>query len=511
MRSTTSLIRRVARTTVLLAACATFVASTFVPSYTRPVAGELAYASVRLNGPDQCAGAPQPYGLIGFTWNRSDVGARIGCATEQERDIPGRHGRVQTFQRGQIAWTPDQGPRMTIWAIKDRNNILVRWNSNDPGWSYDYYLIRWDHDGRNVGQKEISGKTEGWWPFAFNQSGTWTFIVEGHSGGGYHHGWTPPIAVALTPSDIAPPPPPPPPPVPTHGCPPSFPQPYGLIGATWDANVWPRIGCASEPEHDVPGRRGRIQTFEFGQIAWTPDQGSKMTIWTIRDKNKIHVHWDANDPGWTYGVFILRWDKGFNNLGQRDISGTREGWWDFEFNEPGAYSFVVEGCDEHFLAAKTCHHGWTIPVGAIIPESDIAHPPSLPPPPPSHGPSPVSPAPSQQSGVAEVNLFNCVPEHDDNGGYRPLYYWTKDLTTGKMDSSGPVEDLYDDSGYCPPVGSEPYTIHLIDGHVYQIVAVDPQGLACNGRNDPNQVGCIRQAFNFIGKSSGDKVDVRIPS
>jgi hypothetical protein len=163
-------------------------------------------------GPD-CAGAPTPYGLIGGTWNRTDVKPGIGCATEPEHSVPGRNGRIQSFQNGQIAWTPDQGPKMTIWSITNRNHVFVRWNSNDPGWSYDYYLLRHDLNGQNLEQKEISGRIEGWWGYDNLGPGNHTFIVEGHSGGGYHHGWTFPVTANIQPV-IAPPPPPPPAPSP---------------------------------------------------------------------------------------------------------------------------------------------------------------------------------------------------------------------------------------------------------------------------------------------------------
>jgi len=169
-------------------------------------AGGLASGFVGPAAAAECpAGGPVPYGLIGDTWRRYFVKDRIGCPTEPEHDVPGRKGRLQTFQKGQIAWTPDQGPRMTIWAIRDKAHFHVRWSTNEPTWSYDKYLIRWDRDGHNLGQREISGTTEGWWDFDFNTPGTYTFIVEGRSGGGYHHGWTIPVGGTIPPSDIPPP------------------------------------------------------------------------------------------------------------------------------------------------------------------------------------------------------------------------------------------------------------------------------------------------------------------
>jgi hypothetical protein len=162
-------------------------------------------------GAAECPGAPVPYGLIGNTWSVQKY--RLGYPIEPEHDVPGRKGRLQTFQNGQIAWVPDQGPSMTIWAIRTKAHFRVEWNTND-NWSYDKYLIRWDRNGQNLGQRDISGTTTGWWDFDFNTPGTYTFIVEGRSGGGYHHGWTIPVGGTIPPGDIPPPPPPPPPPAP---------------------------------------------------------------------------------------------------------------------------------------------------------------------------------------------------------------------------------------------------------------------------------------------------------
>lgn len=117
-----------------------------------------------------------------------------------------------------------------------------------------------------------------------------------------------------------------------------------------------------------------------------------------------------------------------------------------------------------------------------------------------------------ETGVRAANFYNCVPEHDENGGFRPLYFWTQDLTTGAApSSSGAVYDHYDDVGNCPVVPSTPYTVSFADQHVYRVVAVDPAGIACNGQNDPNVLGCVRQEFAFRGSSGGPAVDVVVPT
>ena len=217
-----------------MATCSKAVTATITGALTSIVfAGGLAAGFAGPAAATECpAGAPVPYGLIGDTWRTVDrhqaaisgiVKDRIGCPIEPEHGVPGLNGRLQTFQNGQIAWTPDQGPSMTIWAIRDKAHFRVQWSTND-NWSYDSYLIRWDRDGQNIGQREISGTVDGWWDFDFDTPGRYTFIVEGRSGGGYHHGWTIPVGGTVPPRDI------PPPNVPAKG--PLPPAPPPTISAT---------------------------------------------------------------------------------------------------------------------------------------------------------------------------------------------------------------------------------------------------------------------------------------
>jgi len=198
-----------------MAACRKTVTATIRGALTAIVfVGGLAAGFARPAAATECpAGSPVTFGLIGDTWRTVDrhqaaisgiVKDRIGCPIEPEHGVPGRNGRLQTFQNGQIAWTPDQGPSMTIWAIRDKAHFRVQWSTNDK-WSYDSYLIRWDRDGQNIGQRDISGVYDGWWDFDFDTPGRYTFIVEGRSGGGYHHGWTIPVGGTIAPRDIPPP------------------------------------------------------------------------------------------------------------------------------------------------------------------------------------------------------------------------------------------------------------------------------------------------------------------
>src|SRR5262245_54216841 len=86
--------------------------------------------------------AIQPYGLIGDYWRAmGGENSWFGCATRTEYTPPNfLHGRKQTFEHGQIAWSPDQGPNMIVAAF-DKNGVAVfRWGPTNP-FNYDYFVV----------------------------------------------------------------------------------------------------------------------------------------------------------------------------------------------------------------------------------------------------------------------------------------------------------------------------------------------------------------------------------
>ncbi|NUR86187.1 MAG: hypothetical protein HOY71_19070 [Nonomuraea sp.] len=89
--------------------------------------------------------AVQPYGLIGDYWRSlGGENAIIGCATGTENGVPNRNGRRQNFDDGQIAWSPDQGPKMMVAAysakVGGRNGLVFRWGPTTP-FNYDYFKV----------------------------------------------------------------------------------------------------------------------------------------------------------------------------------------------------------------------------------------------------------------------------------------------------------------------------------------------------------------------------------
>jgi hypothetical protein len=110
---------------------------------------------------------------------------------------------------------------------------------------------------------------------------------------------------------------------------------------------------------------------------------------------------------------------------------------------------------------------------------------------------PTGPNPDDvRGGFSSVKLYNCHPNQNR------LFYWNIDQTAGSATYTGLIDAMYSESGYCPDPNDEPETIDLADGHVHYIVAVDPEAIGCDGRNDPNVVGCVYNAYPFRGNATG---------
>ena len=144
-------------------------------------------------------------------------------------------------------------------------------------------------------------------------------------------------------------------------------QAYGYIG-----DAWLRLGGASGPlqcpwppyEQNVPGRRGKVMTFVSGEIVWSPDQGSAMTVAAYERGGRIWVDWGSTSQ-FHYDKFIIRWHRNGRFIQQDTVRSTdrRKGVWSIPSQGPGRYTVIVEGCDNSGWNSSTCRQGWTIPVG----------------------------------------------------------------------------------------------------------------------------------------------------
>jgi hypothetical protein len=172
---------------------------------------------------------------------------------------------------------------------------------------------------------------------------------------------------------------------PAYGCPI---QPYGDIGAAWRAMGNPNpLGCALEVETGGPDGYGRSQRFEHGQITWSsPSHGTHALLVAYQAGNTIELQWTGLEP-YNYDFWIVRTDKNGQNIGQTDVKGERSAGWYVSRNISfeGAYSFVVEGCDEVGILGEggvaRCRQGWLNRVTINVVPNPIKASPTLPDPP----------------------------------------------------------------------------------------------------------------------------------
>ncbi|WP_279580662.1 hypothetical protein [Fodinicola feengrottensis] len=91
---------------------------------------------------------------------------------------------------------------VATWSIGTR--VFVDWGPTDP-FGYDFFIVRWDVNGSNVGQTDINNGPRGYGSFSFDSAQGWsTVVVEGcdsHVIGSStcRQGWTPPAGTYTAP------------------------------------------------------------------------------------------------------------------------------------------------------------------------------------------------------------------------------------------------------------------------------------------------------------------------
>lgn len=118
-------------------------------------------------------------------------------------------------------------------------------------------------------------------------------------------------------------------------------------------------------------------------------------------------------------------------------------------------------------------------------------------------------------GYNHIEVFNC------NTNRRTVYLWTRDVTQDAQApfvEKGSLPAQFSD-GKCPPLPdspSRPLIIPLTDGHQYELVAVDPENLQCEGKKNPNDPPCGRTKSvcscwrTKVGPFRGDKDGKSLP-
>ncbi|MHA5048461.1 LGFP repeat-containing protein [Streptomyces sp. SD15] len=136
------------------------------------------------------------------------------------------------------------------------------------------------------------------------------------------------------------------------------------IADRWDdlggANGW--LGCpvATTKNVTVGGVwKGKRQTFENGQITWSPSQGTQMVIAAWEWRGYAFADWGTTAP-YSYDRFLLRHYSSYEPRGeQRELRGGTSGRAWVQKHTSGSYRFIVEGCDKGTFGL-TCRQGWTL-------------------------------------------------------------------------------------------------------------------------------------------------------
>lgn len=108
--------------------------------------------------------------------------------------------------------------------------------------------------------------------------------------------------------------------------------------------------------------------------------------------------------------------------------------------------------------------------------------------------APAPPAPAA-TGFSKVVVANC------HTAQRTINVWSLDHTAGSKTRVGSLPHNYDDFGTCPAAGA-PLEVKLANGHLHEIVFVDPAAVGCEGQDDPLVVACRRDSFAIVGLSTG---------
>jgi hypothetical protein len=283
----------------------------------------------------------------------------------------------QTYQNGEIAWSPAQGARMVVAAYQHDDNLIVSWGDTGPT-TYEKFIVRWDRNGANAGQADVDsyvGPTDGFYRISQPAPGLYSVLVEGcdtpDPGPDCPYGFTTPVNVTYN----LPPLPP------FERCDPQF-QPFGLIGERWArlGGAEGSLGCPLQREHPVPGRNGAAQRFEHGEISWSPDQGELLTLAVYQKDRSVVAEWGPTNP-FNYEKFIVRLDRDGQNIGQQDIGEGTAGSWSTPVDADGSYTVFVEGCDEDLLGDTECPQSFAIPATVFIDLDPAPAPGSTPPPP----------------------------------------------------------------------------------------------------------------------------------
>jgi len=390
-------------------------------------------------------------GLIAAKWRSLGAeGGPLGCPTGPERDLAGRRGRVSTFEHGEVVWSPDQGGALVVAAFQRSRALVVDWGPTAP-FRYDFFLVRHDLDGRNLGQRKASGRDRGSIAIPVDRDGRYTVALEGCvsrflRSARCSQRWTAPATVAVR----LPAPPPPAP------------------------RVDPVLSASQDGDRLVLRWERMLPGWQFFNVRYAADGDAE-----LQRETPHTLHSFAQS-----GQYVVQLPPG-------TTAGT-------------IYRFRVQGCNREtalWFTIKTRCGMWSAPFAVGI-TRPVTAPPA--------GQGPAAPKPSSSAtptgGLAGLLVYNC---HADN---HTVHVWVLDRAadgTISFQDRGALQVQYENPdntplrGSCPAAGSQPVELTFADRHAYRVVVVDPEAIGCPG-NDPAVPACQRRWVDVAGNSVGSR-------
>ncbi|MFI6712614.1 LGFP repeat-containing protein [Nonomuraea sp. NPDC050478] len=144
-------------------------------------------------------------------------------------------------------------------------------------------------------------------------------------------------------------------------------QPYGLIGARWQqlGGADGKLGCPTTGERDIHqngvGWAGRRQTFERGQLAWSPKLGGNFVVAAWSAGGNAYVDWHRTAK--EFDTFLVRYTSAADPHGvQKDTAGGFRGRYIVRARTNGGYRWNIKGCDTNLIGPSSCQKHWSVSV-----------------------------------------------------------------------------------------------------------------------------------------------------
>ncbi len=266
----------------------------------------------------------------------------IGRATSKENPSTERNGSYQTFEHGAIGWSPATGPNSVQALYVKDSELVFDWGDTSP-FNYDFFIVRWDLNGKNVGQQDVKGgsRTGGRWVTHPGTSGRYRLVVEGadgHPGGSKsHQGWSNSLYI-------------------NYVVPPPIPTKYKELGGATGP-----LGHPVGKEIASKEGKGFHQKYEHGVIGWSPSTGpNSVQALYLKGPYEMVFEWGDTSP-YNYDYFNVRWDMDGTNMGQSEVKGSTRtsGRWVTRPHSAGLYRLIVEGGDKHVVGKDSHKQGWS--------------------------------------------------------------------------------------------------------------------------------------------------------